>query len=224
MLRGLRLNCFLAPLLPAVCAAIGIIILATQLRDEADDRLRRGLADWLAASAQRIESGAELPEVWAAHPHWQGLALLHLDEAEGLEVVEQVGTALALEQADPPLPLWRATVQAQSWGAGQVAAPVRRDDGSIAAILYGVYVSPAAWNDRPVVIAGVATLLLGLLLAWYLARRVYRPVEALDAAAQAALKGDAPDHAIAGSVETGSVAASVQRLAQQYRERARQDS
>lgn len=99
----------------------------------------------------------------------------------------------------------RVTERVRAEGPGAGATPTQSSDEMLAAI------------RRDIVIAGIASLLVGVVLAQVLARPVARPIEELRDVARGLAAGDLtqrPSHAIAGG-EVGDLADALRRLAEQ---------
>lgn len=204
-LRALRLNCFLAPLVPTFLA-VGLVLYGQHLGVEhlaAQDRAeaRAQVAAWARQGRTDLA---------AADPRWRVV-----------EVLEPVGDRLRPlgggPEREPEPEMVQVVDGPQVWTTptGGVAAAALLPGTSPARILFAVR-PPAA---PPVGGEGLALAILaaGGLLAWYLARRIYRPVEALVEEAQAALDQRPSRSVFPTSDETATLRSSITELAHRYR-------
>ena len=204
-LRSLRLNCILAPLVPSVLAVV--LVLWVQHHDAerlaAQDRAeaRAQVAAW--AHGARTDLGT-------ADPRWRTVEVL---EPVG-DQVRPVGGGPARD-AEPELVQVVDGPQVWATASGGVAAAALLPGTQPIRILYAVRApAPPPLGAEVVALALVAA---GGLLAWYLAWRIYRPVEALAEEAQAALDQRPTRQAFATSDETATLRSSITELAHRYR-------
>lgn len=217
-LHGLRLNCLLAPLV-AACVGAGAVLLAWRWQADA---IRRGAEEAhlaaIAGLARLAEVDAAPPlEAWlAAHPGWSGVAQIRV-RADAVVELGRAGTVPLRREAPPDLIL--AYQGARSWRHGRAvayAAPCLPRGGASSVV--------AAWRDpeppgpaQPWLLLAGGVLALGGGLGAYLVVRVYRPVEWLQRAAEAATRGAGEPPGAPDGPETASLRSSIATLIAQRR-------
>lgn len=217
MLRGLRLNCWLAPVVPLVlCLTIlgwWAWSVSEQRLSELLDTQARSTA-WLAASVADAPQ-QRLPDGLA------GMARLRLAD-DHIADDWRLGALQVADGSEPAPLLTQAWAAPRAWrlGDGRVAAaaPIRAADGSPQAVLYIESSDPLPDMLNWRALAGGMSVLLvvGLAMGGYLARRIYRPVDRLTAATRAAAAGKIDTTSLrgTGSVETDALANAVTDLAE----------
>ncbi|TVR41192.1 MAG: hypothetical protein EA402_13060 [Planctomycetota bacterium] len=216
-LQGLRLNCWLAGILPAVVAALILLWLGETVsayhRAEIGDGLRRSLQAHI-----QPDQPAQLKALVASDPIWRGSQILAVLAGGVVEIRESFGE-IFLEVDHPPPELILAVTQGRWWAIGPkrfaAAVPMLDAEGQFRSLLY----AEATFADSPLrswfaLIASVV-LVMGAAMAWYLGRRIYRPVTALTDQASAALTGRMMPLAMR-SPETQDLASAVTQLAESY--------
>ena len=208
--RRLWFNCLLAAVIPMAVAALAGVGL--QLRHEA---LVRDLVSAERAQALVLAAtlGATPEAIRKADPSWLGVARLRWN-GHATEVLAAAGT-LALRADETPPDLLLAVNGPQHWRiAGELAAiaVVERDGrGDVAAFWYGESMVPSA--DRSMLWGFLVSLaVLGLGCGWYLARRIWAPIEDLQRYAEATARGEIATLSL-GSEETESLRTSIIALA-----------
>ena len=211
-LRALRLNCLLAAVLPTV-VALGVLVAAWQVGVRAQER--QDLAEARAQLQAWARGGGEPMALATADTRWVTVAVLHL---AGDRVVVEAGTATDLA-GEPGPELVQVVHQPQAWSLedGFLAAAARLPgtEGD-SRILYAERRMVAPEATKFWVIGG-CMLVLGALLGWYLARRIYRPVEWLTHEADNALHGRPAGADRQESEETQALRSSIIELADRYR-------
>ena len=216
----LRLNCWLVPLILASVAAAGLVAVQAWVGARAARREQATLSASLAEGGRRLAGStvSDLAALRGVDAGWIGLARLSWRD-ERFKVDASLGAPDI--DASLPLPELVSAVHApQCWrrddGDWGVAAPVVGADGLATAVLVGRHVTRVApaWGA----VAGAAGILLalGAALGAYLVRHLYRPVEALQRAAEAAMSGQ-PAVIDDVSEETSVCASAVHALAARYR-------
>lgn len=212
-LHSLRLNCLLAPL---ATAAVGLLALAiawwlhsTALHAAA---LRAHLAE-VDSLAQLAEADAAppLPSWLASHPGWRGVARVQVQDEE-LVVLAQAGAVPLTREVTPDLLL--AFQAARAWRDGALAACAAPclPRGGPSSVLVAWRAPPPAPPLWPWLALGGGVLLIGGGLGIYLVLRVYRPVEWLQQAADAAAAGRPEPGGAPDSPETASLRSSIATL------------
>jgi HAMP domain-containing protein len=205
-LRALRLNCLLAALLPNVLAlgALGVMAMV-----EAGARTREDLAE-AEAQVRAWAAAADPLPVAVADPRWTSAGILRLTPDR---VTTEPGGRGPLPQ-EPTPDLLEA-----------LHRPVAREEGPWVTVAVPLPDGRVLYAERPVpprdptLLAALALALLasGAGLGWYLARRLYRPVEWLTEEAQAALDGRPRAAWRSSSEETRALESSITALADHYR-------
>jgi hypothetical protein len=225
MLRGLELNCLLAPLLPSLLGIVGLWFLQSDWQQQTEKRLLDLLGSQLEQVISRLTAGETLGTVAAQQPTWQSLSLLRFETDGQVTILTHHGQMPQLRTDDPPPVLAEAVVLPRTWKSGLLcaAAPLLDADGHLRGIVYGEYQHAIPWNrDRLLVwIGGLAVLALAL--SWYLARRIYRPIRWLEADARAALEQRSSTEKPTHSMETADVSGSVEILVSRYRSQKAQE-
>jgi HAMP domain-containing protein len=220
-LKNLRLNCLLVPAVLAVAAMLAWSWAWWRAGQQGIELRREALAASLGAFAALGGEAAPSLDAWlAADRRWTGLAVVRLD-GERLAVIAAAGNKPALDAANPSPVLIDAVGGPHAWpladGRWAAAAPIRGGSGVTNALLYGE-TRPFPARDLNEWIYGLlAIAVLGAGLGWYLARRVYAPVEYLSRQAEAALAGQPPVAGNVDSDETGALRSSVNQLVERVR-------
>lgn len=223
-LRTLQLNCLLAALLPCLVAIPLLVWTVHRIASQARTDHLHLLRDNIASLAQGLSTDeVSFADLTAWQQGWRHLGLFSLDAEGHLMTLTQSGAAADLEAESPPAPLVLARVAPQAWIAGvaRAAAPVQGPAGDTIAMLYGEYPAPSDATPTTLLMISISALLgSGLVMAWYLSWRIYRPIEWLNREAAAALEGtDHPDHLLTPihSAETRDAVSSIETLAGRYR-------
>lgn len=218
-LKGLRLNCWLAPACLTMLGAMACLVVGLWLARHAEHAAHRDLLATLAAYARLEEHGCRPPlGLWTgADARWQGAVEVRRD-GDRWEIGAQAGSGWNLRPDDPPPALVLALHEPQAWTAidgRRFAAAAARSGERPVFIIAWAPPAATAWLAPAL---GTASILAaaGLLLSWYLAARIWRPVESLARYAQAAAD-DAPAPQLHASVETGDLRSSITMLAERYR-------
>lgn len=224
-LHDLKLNCLLVPAVLIILAAAALIWVdwgrARQARTAASEHAA-AMAALQAANMNALPERLD-PEVIRRHePGIAGMALLVPDDQSGARQSLRIGSPPPFDPDGPPPELINAWTAPRGWietdGRLCGAAAIRDADGAALGLVHLAFVEPApARLDAAGLLPALGLLILtGSLLGWYLARRIYAPVEALSAQAEAALDGRDLG-AFAGSQETGRLASAIDALATAYR-------
>jgi hypothetical protein len=214
-LRALRINCLLAPAVPSAVALIALLAGWLAVESCHDERDRLEAASQVAAWASLGPETAQ--RLIASDRRWTACAVLELD-GERLRCHRRHGTGPVPEEPTPALLLVvdRPVAWSDDHGVAVVArlpAPAGRSQHLLFARRPGQPV------DRwPLWAVCAGLIAVGAALTAYLARRIYAPVEYLQAHAQAALDGRAAPADACSSVETAALHSSVIALAAQVRE------
>lgn len=219
LLRGLRLNCFLAALVPCLLACIALGYQQYQHQQEL-------LAAHAGEALHSLSSYAQLlanPQTRAGHLHaiqdadrrWQALAIVTLDEEHHLQVHQLIGQDHTLEADNPHPSLIKSQIASQTWSLPglqmALATPLRYQDGDLG-VLYAEMAVPGATKKTALLLIIAATLFTGLLIACYLSRRIYKPIEYLCDEAEAIMHGGTSSATARHSTETAQVASSINDL------------
>ncbi|MFW5698826.1 MAG: hypothetical protein ACOCYN_03135 [Planctomycetota bacterium] len=224
-LHDLKLNCLLVPAVLLLLAAAAMTWVDWSRAQQARTAAREHAAGMAALLAAGMDALPERlgPELIRRHePGIAGVALLVPDEQAGARPLRHIGTPPSFDPEGPPPELINAWTTPRGWvdadGRLHGAAAIRDADGAALGLLHLAFVQSAPARLDPAGLRAPLGLLVltGSLLGWYLARRIYAPVEALSAQAEAALDGR--DLAgFAGSQETGRLASAIDALASAYR-------
>jgi hypothetical protein len=220
-LRGLRLNCWLAPLSVAAIAAALLIAVHVDDAAAAEAAARGQTAAALAAYADldRAASRPALARWLHADPRWTCLAEI-CAKGDRLAVTAHAGADPHIDLDAPPAQVIDAVEQARCWDAGAgrwcAAAPMRDANGIVGSVLYGETSASAPLPGSVTGAALTALIVVAMSLAWYLVRRIYQPLEFLERQARAALTG-ATDGPGPVSAETAALRSSITALAHRYR-------
>jgi hypothetical protein len=222
-LHGLRLNCWLAPMC-VVAVGVGVLVwyhqtVSAGIRSAHEDSLRT--VQQAYARLEERGSRPSLEDALQADRRWTCLAEIRFTQDDHAEILRIAGSPPELDLAAPPPELTLAVAEQQLWttpaGAVAVATALRGTHaGGPTHVLYGqarltdAGPAPALWT------AIIVLVLAGGGLGWYLARRIWRPIEALAADAEAALRGEGPRPLMASS-ETKGVRSSLVTLVERYR-------
>lgn len=216
-LAGLRLNCLLVPVVLSVVAlgaTWGIWWLGHEAATTQD---QQETAQALAICA-RLRPDGDPRSCRAADPRWTGLAVLRW---HGGKVERRAADGILCLTDDNPHPdLVLAAGGTLAWidrpGLLAAAAPLAMDAQGERHLLYGE--RPALVPDPSLPLALSALIIvLGGALGWYLARRIYQPVEWLTLEAESALAGRPRLAFERSSKETAALRSSVITLADRYR-------
>jgi HAMP domain-containing protein len=219
LLRGLRLNCILAPLLAALfglgwalwaeCAARERTVAAHH------DDLRAALLGWARLLAT---GGIGLDAVRLADQRWRGLARIETPQPDQLRVIERSGEPPAITEGDLPLPLLEAVDAPQAWPHGNalaVAAALPNGDGQVRTLLLGAVAPPPPPPWTGFLLWTALGSALAAALSSYLALRIWRPVRRTAEWADRLAQGGSGSHQPPEpSVETRALFDSVRRLAE----------
>jgi len=220
---------FLAGMVPAMVATVLVVWIQWHAVAAARDGSVVGYREAIqgAAATAVIETPGDFDpgRLYDLLPRWRRIAVLRTTAEDEVQVVANWGTSAggAVRARD-------RVVAAAPFGSGAeilpdghaaVASALRNRQLEVVAILYAESAEPVpprflALRDLP---APLLVLLLGALLAWYLAARIKRPIDDLQHRAEAALRGQGLHH-LASSVETAEVTSAVDQLAAAYGERA----
>lgn len=212
-LRGLRINCLLAPLSSAAIGA-GAILLAWIWHGDAAATAEATAHREAIAGLARLHQAGNGPAAAAwllAHPGWEGLGRFTLS-GDRLDAIDAAGLASRGWEPEPELVL--AFQDARTWGGPArmaAAAPCLPVDQR-ASVVVGWWrpaPAPAAW---PWLVLAGGVLLIGGGLGAYLVARVYRPVRWLERAAQAAADGAPEPAGRVDSAETASLRSSLSTI------------
>lgn len=212
-LHGLRLNCILAPL---AAAAVGAAAVGLTWRWHAGAQAAAGAAADRAAIAGlagllELAPSTALPAWLAAHRGWRAAARVQVRDGLVVEL-ERAGDPPVPREATPDLMLAYQAPRALAAGDGlAVAAPCLRDGG--ASLVIGWRAPPSPPPAWPWLALGAGVLALGGGLGAYLVARVYRPVEWMQRAAEAATRGEAEPPGAPAGPETASLRSSIALLA-----------
>lgn len=220
MLAGLRLNCLLAPLIVAIVATAFIVRGHRASIERAQAAELAGLSATIVALAARVEragDAADLAALRGADTRWSAIGLVAIGADAG-ELRASDGR-LATDIADLPPRVVDGIGGPQGWaeptGALRAVAPVHMGGRTLVLLGEATSAIRSGWADAAsscailIVVAG--------LLSWYLARRIWRPVEALQRAAEDALAGRPPAGVTVESSETATARSAVLQLAESYR-------
>ena len=233
LLRGLRLNCFLAGMLPAFTAAIACFAIGlwvqTWHQNSQLASARMALKGYIAGlpindkGAQDSSPANSIPSLnldrlLAAQSWWRGIQQLTIDGEGTVTVLAEHGTLNLDHDNIPPQLTWAATTPQAWWGMDdriRTAAAKLGSDGTLQTIIY----AEAQAKPWPTLLwftlASIGIAIFGLLMAWYLVRRIYLPVEALSQQALAAVSGQvtAPKRS---SLETQAFASAISVLTESF--------
>lgn len=229
LLRGLRLNCFLAALLPCLLAGVVLAYQGQQyqknLRASYAKEAGHSLQSYALLLLDVSQREQLINAISNADERWNTLAIINLNKSEdsfALEIHMLKGSKTSLESDNPHPSLINSQLEAQHWSLESalmaVACPLRSDSQELG-VLYGEMRVPAAPDSIGILTLAVSALGIGLLMAMYLSRRIYKPIEYLCDEAEAAIKGNASTAAIRHSTETAHVASSINDLLAQFQAR-----
>jgi len=187
-LKTLQLNCVLAP---AVVVALAVVVLACSWRAQFDERRageRAGLLSAISALTllEALDQDAALDALREANPAWTGLALVEMRD-ERVQIMAASGR-LRIDPRDPDRGLLAALAAPSAWGAGPQWLAAAKVPGSATRLVYGEQPrSPV--STLPLAIGVFVLVTVGGFLAWYLARRIWRPIADVTEQTEAALAG-----------------------------------
>jgi hypothetical protein len=224
MLRGLRLNCWLAPLAAAAAGIGGIGVVAHAAARSADTASAEHLmaAQSALAAGEATGTRPSVAQAQRADPRWRCLAVVDFT-SDRIVIREHAGTVPELQTASPPPELTFAVGSPQAWSTADdgraVAVALHGPAGELRGILYGEAgpegAVAAIWRTAVMTAAGLA--LLAVFLSWYLVRRIYLPIQSLARQAEAVLAGrPVATAATRTSVETAVAASSLTLLIERH--------
>ncbi len=226
LLRGLRLNCFLAALLPCLLACMGLAYqqhhhqqkLLTAYAQAASHELSF-YATLFADEQQRQE---HLNYFNKEDNYWQYIGMVSMaknDSELELRVNTLFGKHHSLEIDNPHPSLIKSQIEAQQWRISTLqmalACPLQHGEKDLG-VLYAEISLPSADNHIALLIIISACLFLGIIIAWYLSKRIYQPIEYLCEESDMLIHGSTKTPAIRSSVETAHVASSINDLLALY--------
>ena len=228
-LHDLRLNCLLAALVPVALGLVALIVSAL-LADSHHHHHRhqdlRQMTALLVAGTRDLD-GVPVQRLVTDHVDVISAAVLTADELHGVKLLRQAGEEPAVDFESPPPPLIEAWTMPRSWRLDghrmALATTVRDDDQAAVGLLYLEIRLLSQWSPwLTATWIGSLLVVVGGLLAWYLTRRIYRPVLAWQRQAESALSG-APPLPVVTTAETAALATAIDQLASAYRSSAVED-
>ncbi len=226
LLRGLRLNCFLAALIPCLLACIGLAY--QDMRNQQQTQLaytseaRHSLSTYAELLKHLSHRETYLEAIQKGDDRWLCLAIINVNKNNqdySLNIEMLNGSQTQLEIDNPHPLLIKGQMEAQHWilstSSMAVACPLRnelRDMG----VLYGEIRTHAQENNLTMIFILSGCLFIGILISIYLSHRIYKPIESLCDEAEAVMQGNATTAAIYKSSETAHVASSINDLLQQF--------
>ncbi len=221
-LKGLKLNCFLAPLLPSIIAAILVFYYTQSVNNSLDKTIEDALSQHLSSIAHAIHPENEQPlnAYMTDNTHWASLAVVELQTDHRLAVVKHVGTEHHLDEDNPePLLISSFLNSSNAWKVSHnmFAAATPLPHTNTNQILYGEYFYFTESTAPPFLFAG-GILFIGMLLALYLSRRIYRPICTVAQEAENTLMGSPSSDNMILSDETQGAMSSVITLVKEYRD------
>lgn len=221
MLADLRLNCWLVPVVLAMVATLVVVLAVGAVQAQGLAAQRQAQSDTLAGVA-RLPQRPQLAAWLVADPRWVSLAEVR-PLGDGLALSASAGAPLPFALNDPPPAVIAAVSAPQTWilpdGRLGVAVPVRGDRLATEAVLVGICPAAANGGLADALTTGLLlTLATGLALAWYLVRRIYRPVRLLQCEVDAVLAGRPMPGVGSETAETATLRSSVIQLVTRYRD------
>ncbi|GDY11447.1 hypothetical protein LBMAG53_03240 [Planctomycetota bacterium] len=222
LLRSLWLNCWLAPITVMVVGMAVLtayhLIVARQISTAHLDSLRQVQSAY--AKLESRGSRPSLDDAVTVDPRWRCLAEVRI-VGDHLAILSHAGAPPELDVDNPPPELLQAVGEQQAWqtasGDLAMATALRSADGQATRILFGQARLPDPGLTALFSAALGVLLVAGLALGGYLAKRIYRPIEALARDAEAALDGSPPSGPMPVSAETDGVRGSLVTLVERYR-------
>ncbi|NRA40277.1 MAG: hypothetical protein HRU15_19185 [Planctomycetes bacterium] len=238
-LRGLRLNCFLAALLPSLLASL---LLCYQQYHHYRDNVQtyaKASEDSILYCAELISLGKiDLDnihsEITTLDERWRQVAVIDIDADGKMKTIAPAQAHINLHDA-PPRELVDSLYQVQHWPLSgnmmAVACPLRKkgfidnnnstefpdEHEHLIGVLYGEIYAPSTFDISQLIYIIAAAIFCSLILAMYLSRRIYRPIEFMCNEAHAALNGEpytGPQKS--SSIETAALRSSIGDLLNQY--------
>ena len=227
LLRGLRLNCFLAALLPCLLACMGLAYqqhfhqqkLLNAYAQAASHEL--GFFSSLIADEEKRQE--RLSHFNEKDNYWQHISIVNMaknnnDELQ-LLIDNLYGKSNALEIDNPHPALIKSQIEPQQWRISTLhmalACPLQHGEKDLG-VLYAEIALPSADNHLALLLIISACLFLGIIIAWYLSKRIYQPIEYLCEESDMLIHGSTKTPEIRSSVETANVASSINDLLALY--------
>ena len=225
LLRGLRLNCFLAALTPCLIACFCLVYQQQQHQKELISTYSNGATDCLQNYAEFLADpttrSARVEMLSKNDERWQFLAVVSLsNDADRSLLIEALKTTDHHLIADDPHPsLINSLIEAQYWKIAPariaVACPLRHNDQDMG-VLYGEVNLSIADNSNVIISIISGSIIICMLIAWYLSQRIYKPIEYLCNETEATINGESSKAKLFSSAETARVASSINDLLNLY--------
>lgn len=226
LLRGLRLNCFLAALAPSLIACFFLVYQQRGQQEHILETYSTEAQHSLQAYASLLSDPEQRQSISNTIAHaddrWSYLAIVKLDKIDDeftilIEPVHGMNNSLEIDNPQPSLV--KSLVEAQQWHLSSVKMAVAcplQFKGQDVGVLYGEISVPNAENAGTIIIIVSSALIIGLMIAWYLSQRIYKPIEYLCNESEAALSGQGTGAHLVSSAETARVASSINDLLSRY--------